>query len=72
MEIEDKGELTTFQAMPKEATLYITAAQHSSGQWMGGPSNHDKSALMEQLRQWNGFTRCRIYAVTVPVIGLGA
>lgn len=72
MEIEDKGELTKFETMPTEGTLYLTAVRYGPGSWMQGPSGMDKAQVITALSTWTGIDRARIYAVKVPLDGHGA
>lgn len=69
MEIEDKGTLTKFETMPTEGTLYLTAVRYTTKRWTQGPSGMDKEQVIEDLRQWSGIDKARIYAVTVPLAG---
>ena len=49
MEIEDAGELKTFEAQPKEGFVYLTAVRYSGNYWCGGPSSMDKNEVMKML-----------------------
>lgn len=72
MEIEDKGELTKFETMPTEGTLYLTAVRYTSGSWMQGPSGMDKAQVIAALNSWSGIDKARIYAVKIPLDCHGA
>lgn len=72
MEIEDKGELTKFETMPTEGTLYLTAVRYPPSSWMQGPSGMDKGQVVTALSAWTGIDKARIYAVKVPLDGHGA
>lgn len=72
MNIDDKGELSGYETMPKERTLYLTAVRYSSDYWGAGPSGTDKAQVEQQLSTWVGIDAARIYAVKVPVTTLPA
>ena len=67
MEIEDAGELKTFEAQPKEGFVYLTVVRYSGNYWCGGPSSMDKGEVMRMLANWSGITAARVYAVRVPL-----
>lgn len=67
MEIEDVGEVRTFEPMPKEGTLYMTAVRYSGNFWAAGPSAMDKAEVIMMLGNLNGVDRVRIYSVKVPL-----
>ena len=69
MEIEDAGEIRTFETMPKEATLYMTAVLYSGCQWMNGPCGYSKDEVVGMLQSYAGVTRVRIYSVRLPISG---
>lgn len=54
MEIEDNGELTKFETMPTEGTLYLTAVRYPPCRWMQGPSGMDKGQVITTLSAWTG------------------
>jgi hypothetical protein len=66
MQIEDAGEVTQYETMTTERTLYLSAIR-SISHWYGGPSSYDKAEVERLLSQWSGCDAARIYAVKVPV-----
>jgi hypothetical protein len=73
MNIEDMGELKSFEPMPAETTLYLTAIRYESNEvWMAGPGGTDKAYVITTLQHWAGIDAARIYAVKLPAKRLGA
>ena len=70
MEIEDAGEVTRFDPMPTEQTLYLSAVRYSGGVWMGGPYGRTREEVYQSLQNWKGIDSARVYAVKVPVDAL--
>lgn len=53
MEIEDKGEVTIFETMPGEGTLYLTAVRYCGSLcWCSGPSAMDKAEVVKLLTNY--------------------
>ena len=72
MEIEDKGEVKSFETMPTEGTLFLTAVRYSGNFWASGPSAMDKGEVIKMLGNYSGIDKARIYAVKVPLDAHGA
>lgn len=66
MKIEDTGTLSTFEALPTEEALYLSAIRYVGGTWFGGPYAKDKEELIRALQTWGSIEAARIYRVTVP------
>jgi hypothetical protein len=67
MQIEDMGELKSFEPMPTETTIYLSAIRYDTGQmWTAGPGSVDKTYLITTLQNWGGIDAARIYAVKLP------
>lgn len=67
MKIEDAGEVGSFETMPTERNLYMTAVQYGGGSWIAGPSGYDKEEVIRMVSSYTGVTNVRIYTVKVPV-----
>lgn len=69
MEIEDMGDVSGFESMPKERQFYFTAVRYEGdGElWFAGPSGYEKDAVIDSLQNWSGISGARIYAVKLPV-----
>lgn len=73
MEIEDNGELRSFESMPTEVMLYLTAVRYSGNYWAAGPVSTDKNEVIRMLAEnYTGVAVARIYAVKVPVETISA
>lgn len=67
VQIEEMGEIRTFEAVPSEVTLYLTAVRYSGTLWSAGPSGLDKNEVINRLVNWSGIDSARIYSVKVPL-----
>lgn len=67
MNVEDMGEIKVFEAVPSEATLYLTAVRYNGTLWSAGPSGLNKAEVIDRLVNWSGIDSARIYAVKVPI-----
>ena len=67
MKIEELGKISGFETMPKDASLYLSAVQYSSGLWCSGPSGMDKNEVIKQISCYSGVSAARIYEVSVPL-----
>lgn len=72
MNIEEMDEPSSYEPMPTEETLYLTAVRYSGGYWSAGPSGTNKDDVTKQLYNWSGIDAARIYAVKVPLEALPA
>ena len=72
MKIEDCGEIRSFEPMPTEGSLYLTAVCYSNNYWASGPSGMDKAEVIKSLASWVGCSKARIYVVKVPLSTLPA
>ena len=63
MKIEDVGELRSFETVPSEVTLYMSAVRYSGNYWAAGPCDNDKANVIRMLHTWGGVEAARIYAV---------
>lgn len=66
MNIEDVGELRSFETIPSEVTLYMSAVCYSGSYWAAGPCDTDKAKVIRMLHTWGGVEAARIYAVKLP------
>lgn len=70
MEIEEIGKIESFEPIPHEATLYLTAVYYPnpSGYWAPGPGGMDKSEVIRMVSVYTtGISKARIYSVKVPL-----
>lgn len=67
MQIEEKGNIDTFEAMPSEGELYLTAIFYEAGYWQAGPGGMDKAEVIRMISGYSGITKARIYSVKVPL-----
>lgn len=68
MKIEDTVELRTFDTMPTETTLFMSAVRWDSGTWYGGPCGDTKDAVVRSLLDsYKHVTEARIYSVKLPI-----
>ena len=70
MEIEDKGTIDTFEPIPIETILYLSAVHYEGVYWTAGPAGTDKNVVIQKLQGYSGVTLARIYKVKVPVKSL--
>ncbi|MDI3349187.1 hypothetical protein PIGBHMHK_00667 [Mycoplasmopsis arginini] len=67
MEIEDKGNIDSFEVMPAEQILYLSAVTYDGSHWFGGPASFNKNEVIKILQGYTGVSVARIYRVKVPV-----
>lgn len=66
MNIEDVGELRSFETIPSEITFYMSAVRYHNYYWVAGPYDTDKAKVIRMLHTWGGVEAARIYAVKLP------
>lgn len=67
MEITECGELKTFETMPTETTLYLSAYTTDGLSWFGGPSAKSKEEVIGYLQNYFGVISARIYSVKIQI-----
>lgn len=67
MEIEDCGEIKSFEPMPTEQTLFFSAITNNSVDWWGGPAGKNKAEVIGYIQNYDGVVKARIYSVKLPV-----
>lgn len=67
MEIEDCGEINSFEPMLKEQTLFLTALTYDGVRWYGGPHGNNKQEVIGYVQNYSGVVKARIYSVKLPV-----
>lgn len=70
MQIQFDKELTNFETVPNEYSLYISVVKFegpTTQPWITGPSSPDKNELIKILTSYGNYEAVRIYTVSLPL-----